>query len=897
MRHAQLWHSLLLVAATGLLLTTCTGRESKENIGEPEPPPQAQVTERVVEQTPEPVTIRFAISDWQRDAYKDLAAMFMEANPDVCIQFISYDELLGPVDFTQGFDQIKWPDLPRVADVFPINMPMSTDVVATRRVRDLTPFIEADADFHPEDFYPGALEGYQWGNGTWAIPVVLGVNIVMYHKSLFDAAGVTYPEPGWTWEDLIAKAQALTERNGDKVTRWGFAFKVRSPIILIESRAGVPLIDYTSDPPMPRFDRPEVVEAVRWYTGLYAEAVITYPVSIDNPQALYDGKVAAIWTDTLWRLPSPQIDVGIAPFPVDTRGLTPIFPIEALAMSAGTRYPEAAWRWIKFLTYQRISGLLFGSPLPARRSVAENTGYWESLDTETAAVLQYVIQHGHPRPFEASTGGGEQALFTALDAILSGEKSVEDALAEANVEAIELMRKERERLASITPVPPFTVGEGEGRETPEGAVTITFIAGAGSSDRQRYLDLAIRFHETHPDIAVEIAALDSPATLPDLAGLAAAADCFLAPPDFRGPQDVAAVLSLRPFLDAEPSYPADDFFPAALLPFTWQGDLRGLPAELVPYVVEYKRDLFDAAGVDYPRSDWTYDEFVARAIALTQGEGEDILQYGFVPEPFADYVLPLILERWGADLLDETQNPPALSFDSPATVAALRRYTDLATVHRVQPHFAVDLTQPSGAALMEWESLIRSGRAAMWMVSSAWSAYLHQDGAENLGVAPLPAGGGGSGYVQAKGYLISAQSRAPQACWEWINFLSGQPEAVQGLPARRSLAESEVYRQRVSPERTDAYLAAVADADPHSFIVTAAQQPWLHGVEYWLFRAYTQVVNGERSVEAALAEVQGLADAYRACVISRDALYDQEKWEGCLRDVDSTLPPSLFGAE
>jgi len=482
-----------------------------------------------------------------------------------------------------------------------------------------------------------------------------------------------------------------------------------------------------------------------------------------------------------------------------------------------------------------------------------------------------------------------------VESILTGEKSVEEALADANTQAIEMMREEQERRARITPVPPFTVGEGE-EETPKEATTITFAAETDSPDQQRYRTLAARFHQAHPDIAVEIATPQFPSTPATLSGLAASADCFLASPNPQHPQDGEAVLSLRPFLDADPSYSTNDFYPTALTPFTWQGDLRGLPAELVPYLVEYNKALFDAARVSYPTLGWTYEDFLARAVALTRGEGEGA-QYGFVPEPFPDYALPLILERWGADLVDERQHPPALTLDSPTTVAALRRYADLALVHRVQPALVPDLDQPGGEVLTEWMSLIRNGRAAMWTVSSSWSAYLRQGWTGDIGVVPLPAGGGRNGYVQIRGYFISAQSRAPQACWEWLKFLTGQPEAVEGLPARRSVAESQAYRQQVGDERADAYLAAVADVDPHAFTLTAAQHPWLHGVEYWLFRAYVQAVRGETSVEAALGEAQQLADAYRACVISLDALYEREGWEACLREVDPTLPEALFGAE
>ncbi|MCX7681935.1 MAG: extracellular solute-binding protein, partial [Anaerolineae bacterium] len=402
-----------------------------------------------MEQTPEPVTIRFAVWDWQRDIYDALAEAFTEANPDLLVQFVSITELLGPVDFTKP---IQIPDLPSVADVFPF-LQWWPDLASTGQLRDLTPFIEADADFHPEDFYPGVLESYRRHGGTWALPVGLDAYAIVYHKGIFDQAGVAYPEPGWTWEELTIKAQTLTEREGEHVLRWGLALDTLAPTsLIVESRAG-PLIDYTADPPTPRFDQPDIVEAVRWYTDLYRQSVITYPVSIDDSRVLYGGQVAAMWAETFsnWSMTSPRTDVGVVPFPVDNPDSrsTLLIP-QALGMSAGTRYPDAAWRWMEFLTRQNLVGLLLGFDslpigyLPVRRSVAEAGGLWESLDTETAAAMQYALQHGY---VDQDIYGGASALSAALDAILSGEKSVEDALAEANVEAIELMRKERERLA------------------------------------------------------------------------------------------------------------------------------------------------------------------------------------------------------------------------------------------------------------------------------------------------------------------------------------------------------------------------------------------------------------------------------------------------------------------
>jgi len=119
---------------------------------------------------------------------------------------------------------------------------------------------------------------------------------------------------------------------------------------------------------------------------------------------------------------------------------------------------------------------------------------------------------------------------------------------------------------------------------------------------------------------------------------------------------------------------------------------------------------------------------------------------------------------------------------------------------------------------------------------------------------------------------------------------------MEGLPARRSVAVSEIYRQLAGPELVAAYLTAVENqrlSDLHYLI----SQDWLSPYLAWLEQAYRQIVEERETPARALVEVQRKADAYRACVISRDALYEREGWEACLREVDPTLPEALFGAE
>jgi len=60
----------------------------------------------------------------------------------------------------------------------------------------------------------------------------------------------------------------------------------------------------------------------------------------------------------------------------------------------------------------------------------------------------------------------------------------------------------------------------------------------------------------------------------------------------------------------------------------------------------------------------------------------------------------------------------------------------------------------------------------------------------------MPDGPGHVSDLTLIGYGISAQTEQAQACWEWLKFLSEQVSIMQGVPTRRSMAESEAYRQK-----------------------------------------------------------------------------------------------------
>jgi ABC-type glycerol-3-phosphate transport system substrate-binding protein len=283
------------------------------------------------------------------------------------------------------------------------------------------------------------------------------------------------------------------------------------------------------------------------------------------------------------------------------------------------------------------------------------------------------------------------------------------------------------------------------------------------------------------------------------------------------------------------------------------------------------------------------------AVALTQGEGDE-KQYGFVPQYFELNDLLPFLERRGGQLIDKSVDPPIFTFNDPATIEALRWYAELSTEYDVKPVLLADIADAldANAFLFEREALINDGRAAMWV--SEIISILGDRGELNTGVAPLPVGiDGTSGGGTAVGYFISADTDARQACWEWINFLTEQPALSESLPARRSVAESDAFRQHVGAERAAVFQASVSGEKPSTGDVFEGET-WMGSAgAIWLGRAYDQVVNGEASVEEALNAAQKMAEDFRACVIVNDVMSDQAGWEACIKEVDPTIPDFVFG--
>ncbi len=204
-----------------------------------------------------------------------------------------------------------------------------------------------------------------------------------------------------------------------------------------------------------------------------------------------------------------------------------------------------------------------------------------------------------------------------------------------------------------------------------------------------------------------------------------------------------------------------------------------------------------------------------------------------------------------------TPAPPRGTCDDPQTVDAVEWFADLAVVHDVMPSpaMAEELYGQNGEApYIFWRR--KAGMYMGWLTDQGGEAW--GPGARwemEWGMAPLPYDEQAATLGLVYAYAIAADTEQPDACWAWMTYLSEQSPPYT-LPARRSVAESEAYEERVGLVRADVALASVEGAliVGNSFGEVEAE------IERFM-AALEGILNGDVLAREAMADLQIQAKA------------------------------------
>jgi multiple sugar transport system substrate-binding protein len=321
------------------------------------------------------------------NALKELAGVFEEEHPDIHIR------IKGLPTRPMG-----WEYLMESSDVVPMK-PGRVCGVWDSLFLNLGPLIEADSGFDANDFYPSALAAFECQGQLLALPHQVDVILLAYNKRLFDAAGLPYPSPEWTWDDVLVAAQRLTRREAPQ--QWGLALPATMwyelPLILTAQKV-MPVSGEAGAPSL--LSHPDAAWAIEWVRDLALVHEVMPPLVRGDLGTQMDmfhkGQVAMMLSGYSGAIPDEftnvaLVELGVIALPVTGHPATG-YSIEGWAISARTAHPQAAWRWIEFLSRQP-GGIRL---LPARRSL--HTGFTFGVEQgpardEVRAVYRHSLEH------------------------------------------------------------------------------------------------------------------------------------------------------------------------------------------------------------------------------------------------------------------------------------------------------------------------------------------------------------------------------------------------------------------------------------------------------------------------------------------------------------------------
>jgi multiple sugar transport system substrate-binding protein len=331
----------------------------------------------------------------------------------------------------------------------------------------------------------------------------------------------------------------------------------------------------------------------------------------------------------------------------------------------------------------------------------------------------------------------------------------------------------------VAPAP----GAADTAATGEEVVTIewwTVSSEEYSEEAQR--GLVAEFEKQHPNIKVNLTVLpesgfDEKMTTTLGAGEGAPDVAF-----FWNTNWFPEALDLTPYIEADPDFSADLYFPGFWnTRAVWQDKIVGLPLGVGANFVMFNKDIFDEAGMEYPTDDWTTEDFITLASAMTDDE---VRRWGG-DRPRGPY--RAIWNNYGAFLYSDDSMTVDGYLNSAESVAAYTWLWDLVNSGSTPTPADIEVLGTEGTGPID---LFLANRLTMATLNQGHMLNAVEANA-NFGIVPEPAGPGEERFVNAWSLTSSIWqgTEHPDEAYEFLKFWVG-PEGQEYLMLNGNLFPS-----------------------------------------------------------------------------------------------------------
>lgn len=319
-------------------------------------------------------------------------------------------------------------------------------------------------------------------------------------------------------------------------------------------------------------------------------------------------------------------------------------------------------------------------------------------------------------------------------------------------------------------------------------------------------------------------------------------------------------IPLNSFLSNDDSFRLDGYWPAMVDQFRYGENLFCIPSDVAPTAcVFYNKQMFEQAGLPFPKDNWDWNEFVeiAKKLTLKDAEGK-VTQWGF----FTDYYSTFVYSSGGA-FVDNLHEPKKCTINSPAAIRGLQFFLDLAFKHQVMP---VPVGENAALNDMGMEQKFMFKKVAM-VYTGIWISEQLREGIKeefDWDIA-LPPRFPGKAYAVTpsggSGWGIFKHCKHPELAWELVKILTGA-EAQKELakfniqPALISLAkEKDVWGYPPQPANKQALNQAMEHV-----VFSPRSEKWNQVEQTVISPEFHRLWTGKSTVPESLRRIEMEAD-------------------------------------
>ncbi|WP_022892713.1 ABC transporter substrate-binding protein [Agromyces subbeticus] len=381
-----------------------------------------------------------------------------------------------------------------------------------------------------------------------------------------------------------------------------------------------------------------------------------------------------------------------------------------------------------------------------------------------------------------------------------------------------------------------------GGDQESGDVTITYTNFISNDGNEENLEkIVAAFEEENPDITVEVTTLPyadyGTALQTDLAA-GTVADVFDIEYSNYAQYQANGVLAELP-VEAPDAYRQ-----SVLDAYQTDGVQYALPSSFSTVVLFYNRDLFDAAGLEYPTSDWTWAEEQAAAEKLTDAAAGAWGDH----QPVSFYEFYKVLAQNGGEFLDKSGTKTA--FNSPEGIEAAEWLVGKSGT--VMPTIEAGQGTPDFDTTLFTDGKLGMLHTGIWM----FGAFADVPFGWDIAVEPGNTEQASALFSNAVG--VSAESDHVEAAAKFAEFLTSSEVMVEArlesgweLPATSDEAALASYLELGTPENRQAVFDSLEQVALPPVVAEGQQE-----MQDIMTEELVEAQSGRKSVEEALSSAE-----------------------------------------